>query len=155
MTTFIGKGNDFALFLVDAEKFLKFQVEFYFSDKSYLRKIPELPRVHRKCGRELENSQPDDAEVVRTKSKAETGVVWWWWISSEEKLNHNWQKCIDKYKFKCQIYIRQRVKHKVLSAVDEYKTTIRGKLKDFAELMRKRVLFPQTNDKMQIHRKCK
>ena len=53
------------------------------------------------------------------------------------------------------IYIRQRVKHKVLSAVDEYKTTIRGKLKDFAELMRKRVLFPQTNDKMQIHRKCK
>ena len=53
----------------------KFQVEFYFSDKSYLRKIPELPWVRRKCGRELENSQPDDAEVVRTKSKAETGVV--------------------------------------------------------------------------------
>ena len=81
------------------------------ADENCLNRMP--PRI---VG---ENSQPDDTEVIRTKSKAETQVLV---DIIRGKTKH---KYIDKYKFKYK-YIMQRLRL-VLYADGEYKSTIRGK----------------------------
>ena len=54
------------------------------------------------------DSQPDDTEVVRTKSKSETQVLSDYGGYHQRKNSSMLHKYIDKYKFKCQ-YTMQRL----------------------------------------------